>query len=142
MDAPRRLLLARDPVAAWRDHAASPAWRAVAAGARVFVSSDRGADAFGWRGPSTTLERWARTPPVVVADPLTRRRALVAAIVAEAPRGPAAADPVRAAEDAAGHAGVAGPAVRELLRVADLDAPPAGLEPRLARRWRVARRYR
>ena len=141
MDAPRHLLLARDPVAAWRDHAASPAWRAVAAEARVFVSSDRGADAFGWRGPRTTLERWARTPPVVVADPLVRRRALVAAIVAESPMGPAA-DPLRIAEDAAGYAGVAGPAVRELLRVADLDAPPAGLAPSLARWWRVARRYR
>jgi len=113
----------------------------VAAGARVFVSSDRGGDAFGWRGPRATLERWARTPPVVVADPLRRRRALVAAIVAESPRGPVA-DPLRIAEDAAGHAGVAGPAVRELLRVADLDAPPAGLAPSLARWWRVARRYR
>ncbi len=141
MDAPRRLLLARDPVAAWRDHAASPAWRAVATEARVFVASDRGADAFGWGGPRSTLERWARTPPVVVADPLTRRRALVAAIAAESPVGPSV-DPLRVAEDAAGHAGVAGPAVRELLRVADLDAPPAGLDPRLARWWRVARRYR
>ncbi len=128
-------------MAAWRDHAASPAWRAVAPEARVFVSSERGGDAFGWRGPRTTLERWARTPPVVVADPLRRRRALVAAIVAESPRGPAA-DPLRIAEDAAGHAGVAGAAVRELLRVADLDAPPAGLAPSLARWWRVARRYR
>ena len=128
-------------MAAWRDHAASPAWRAAAAQARVFVSSDRGAHAFGWDGPRTTLERWARTPPLVVADPLVRRRALVAAIVAETAHGPAA-DPTRVAEDAAGHAGVAGPAVRELLRVADLDAPPAGLEPRLARWWRVARRYR
>jgi hypothetical protein len=141
VDAPRSLLLACDPVAAWHDHAASPAWRAVASAARVFVSSDRGADAFGWRGPRTTLERWARTPPVVVADPLRRRRALVAAIVAESPRG-AAVDPLRIAEDAAGHAGVAGPAVRELLRVADLDAPPPGLAPGLARWWQVARRYR
>ena len=142
MDPARRLLLARDPVAAWRDHAASPAWRAVAPEALVFVSSDRGAGAFGWHGPSTTLERWARRPPLTVADPLRRRRALLAAIAAEAAAGVPPADPARVAEDAAGHAGVAGPAVRELLRVADLDAPPPGLEDRLARWWRVARRYR
>jgi RecB family exonuclease len=126
----RHLLLARDPVAAWR------AWAAAGAGAgkpRVFLASLRAAPHFGVGAGATTLERWARTPPTLVATPLARRRALVAAV--------AEAEGV-ATGDAAGAAAVAGPAVRELLRFADLDAPPADLDPRLARWWAVARRYR
>ena len=141
MDDDRILLLSRDPLAAWRDHAAASGWRTPAPEARVFVASRRTASTFGVRAPSTTLERWARTPPTVVAAPLARRRALVAAIAAE-PSGTAASDPADALEGAAGHAAVAGPAVRELLRAADLAAPPAALDPRLARWWRVAGRYR
>jgi RecB family exonuclease len=137
----RLLLLAPDPATAWRGHADASAWRTPRREARVFLSSRRAAATFGVAGPATTLERWARTPPTVVATPQARRRALLEAVASElTAAGPdgAAATPA----DAGGFALVAGPAVRELLRFADLGAPPAGLDPRLARWWRVAARYR
>jgi RecB family exonuclease len=135
----RLVLLAPDPATAWRAHADASAWRTPRREARVFLSSRRAAATFGVAGPTTTLERWARTPPTVVATPQARRRALLAAVASEpAAAGGATATPA----DAAGFALVAGPAVRELLRFADVGAPPAGLDPRLARWWRVAARYR
>jgi RecB family exonuclease len=136
----RLLLLARDPVAAWRAHAASSPWSAPRRGASVFVASRRAHATFGVAGTVTTLDRWARTPPTVVATPLARRRALQAAVAAEPGPGHGSAPP--SPDDAAGLAVVAGPAVRELLRAADLDGPPFELEPRLERWWRVAVRYR
>jgi hypothetical protein len=136
----RLLLLARDPVAAWRAHAASSPWSAPRRGASVFVASRRAHATFGVAGTVTTLDRWARTPPTVVATPLARRRALQAAVAAEPGPGHGSAPP--SPDDAAGLAVVAGPAVRELLRAADLDGPPFALEPRLERWWRVAVRYR
>ena len=144
MDGDRLLLITRDPVRAWRAHAAAVGWAPPPPGATVFVSSRRAARTFGLAGPVTTLERWARTPPAAVATPLARRRALLAAIAVEgaAAGGAEAAPGVTRPEDAAGHALIAAPAVRELLRVADLDAPPMPLDAPLARWWRVARRYR
>lgn len=149
MDDRRTLLLAPDPVAAWRALGWGPGR------GRVVVASPRAAAAFGLHGGWTTLARLACAPPTVVATPLARRRALRSAVLAEA-LGPSdaaagraprasrgrAAEHADARADAAGYAAVAGPAVRELLRAADLDAPPPALEARLARWWRVARRYR
>lgn len=149
MDGDRLLLIARDPVSAWRVHAAAAGWAPPPPAATVFVSSRRAARTFGLAGPVTTLERWARTPPAVVAAPLARRRALLAAIAdegaAESPPGGTGGSATEGGlrrEDAAGHALIAASAVRELLRVADLDAPPMDLHARFARWWRVARRYR
>jgi RecB family exonuclease len=136
----RLLLLARDPVAAWRAHAARAPWSAPRRGASVFVASRHAHATFGVAGTVTTLDRWARTPPTVVATRLARRRALQAAVAAEPGPGHGSAPP--SPDDAAGLAVVAGPAVRELLRAADLDGPPFALEPRLERWWRVAVRYR
>ncbi len=128
MSTDRTVVLAADPVAAWRDRPARPAFET------VFVASAAARSAFGAgaeRG-STTLERWSRRPPLVVTPPLERRRALVAA-VAE----------VVGPDDAAGFAAVAADAVRDLLRATDPGtSPPAALDDRSRRWWDVAQRYR
>lgn len=138
MDDRRLLLLAPDPVAAWR----ALGWAPV--GGRTVLASARAASTFGIRGPWTTLERLALATLAAPATPLARRRALRSAVIEEraAAGGRRADRRVDPRADAAGYAAVAAPAVRELLRHADLDAPPADLDPRLARWWRVARRYR
>jgi len=128
MVADRTLLLSPDPVSAWR------AQRAAGWQGRIFLSSLRAADAFEVAGfPTTTLERWATASPARVATPFSRRRALLAAIGEVG---------IGSERDVAGYASVAAAAVRELLRHADLAHPPAPLDPRLARWWRVAGRYR
>ena len=124
----RTLLLSSDPVNAWR------ARRAAGWSGRVYLSNLRAAEAFDVEGlPTTTLERWATAAPARIATPFARRRALLAAIGEVG---------IGGERDVAGYASVAAGAVRELLRHADLEAPPAALDPRLARWWRVAARYR
>ncbi len=128
MSAARTLVLAADPVAAWRQAPSSAPFEA------VFVASPAARAAFGLAGDvaTTTLERWARRPPLVVIAPLARRRALVEAV----------AD-VLGREDAAGFAAVAGDAVRDLLQATDPGSePPVDIDGRTRRWWDVAQRYR
>lgn len=128
MNPNRTVLLSPDPVSAWRT------WRAAGWSGQVFLSSLRAAETFEVAGlPTTTLERWASAAPTRVASPFSRRRALLAAVAHVG---------IGREQEVAGYASVALTGLRELLRHADLDAPPSNLDPRLARWWQVAQRYR
>lgn len=126
------MLLAADPALAWRAEAGRSGYDEVwspTAGSGAWATED-GRSSAG--GPKVgDLHAYARRHAATEADELPRRRALLQA-VAE----------VFGPDDAGGYAAVGAAAVRQILRLTEDDQAFPLDDPRTARWWTVAQRYR